>query len=136
MADNNDMDKTFLTPTTHTVPKTPKTIGSSVATFTSAAKSWWYGSGATADNTITEVSDSDSDMVVVQKLEEKKKKTFSFYVIGYREVVLYCCACLVSTMPGYLYLTPTLLCLAARIPGKFLLILPTTLFTILHLCNL
>lgn len=117
--DISDTDKTFLTPPAQVVPKTPKTIGSSVATFTSAAKSWWYGSGATAENTVTEVSDSESDIVLVQRTEERKKKLFSFYVIGHREVVLYCCACLVSTMPGYLYLTPTLLCLAARIPGVF-----------------
>ena len=123
--DSDNMDKTFISPpslpATAPTTSTSKTLGSSVASITSAAKggimNWWYGGSAPTENTTADLSDGDSDIVVV---EETKKKTFSFYVIAHREVVLYCCACFVSTMPGYMYLTPSLLCLAARIPGVYL----------------
>lgn len=123
---HNNMDKTFMSPPTlpaasaASTASGTKSLGASVASLTSAAKggimNWWYGGSTAAEP--ADNSDPDNDLVVVQHEDEQKKKSFSFYVIGHREVVLYCCACFVSTMPGYMYLTPTLLCLAARIPGK------------------
>ena len=131
MNESESADKTFLTPSqsktitaTAAVSTTQKSFGTSVASLTSAAKggimNWWYGSSSTAntmDNSIDMVDncDGDNDMVLVQN--NLRKKSFSFYVIGNREVVLYCCACFINTMPGYMYLTPSLLCLTARIPG-------------------
>jgi hypothetical protein len=112
----NSEDSKYMQPkvptageTSAAAPGTVSSLTSAVAGITSAAtgalSSWWSGKAV-----------QEKEPSVPASIPKETPVDPCLVVRG-DEPVLYFCSCFVSTMPGYLYLTSTMLCLAARIPG-------------------